>query len=285
MLFGADIIAHQCLYLISFIRKFDTQFDSRTYQHTTQIHYTINPHIGLLYNGRSIRYQIIQRSGVHSIRSLYIHIRIQRRTIESNCTPILNHKVLANHFLQTEFIHSLINPVITEHPDISFIIKFRPDISRPFSGDIISGNRVHNNPHSSVGSCIHQNIQPDIRFLLFCFRLTFLLYLVIIRDNLNRVLNGPTRRFVNEFNKLIARGRRYTTINISKSRIPIRCHGGIHFQSLCGITGQHYISGSIYSSIERHIRRFFRIHHKHIISLYLETIIQILEMFIMQISV
>ena len=187
--------------------------------------------------------------------------------------------------MQTEFIHSLIDPVVTEHLDISFIIKFRPDISRSFSTDIISGNRVHNNPHSGIGSCIHQNIQPDIRFLFFCLCLTFLLYLIIIRDNLNRILNSPTWRFIYKFNKLVTGSRRYTTINIGKGRIPIRCHGRIHFQPLCSIAGQHYISGSIYSSIERHIRRFFRIHHKHIISLYLETIIQILKMFIMQISV
>ena len=35
LLFRTDIITYQCLYFISFIRKLNTQFDSRSYQHTT----------------------------------------------------------------------------------------------------------------------------------------------------------------------------------------------------------------------------------------------------------
>ena len=226
----------------------------------------------MLYNSRSIRYQIIQRGRVHCIWSLYVHVSIQRCTIERYCTSIFDNKVFTNHFLQTKFIYSLIDPVITKHFHIALIIKFRPDISRTFSADIISGNRVHNDSHGGIGSCIHENIQTDICFLLFLL-LTFLLYLFVIWDYLNRILDSTTRCFIHEFDKLIASSRCYTTINIGKGSISICSHGHIYIEPLYGVSREQYIPGTIYRTIERHICRFFCVHHKHIICLYLETIV------------
>ncbi len=238
MFFRTDIVAYQCLHLISFIGKINTQFYSRAYQHPTQIHNTIYPHIRLLYNSWSVGYQIIQRGRIYRIRSLYVHISIQRRTIESNRTSILDHKILANDFLQAELIYPLCNSIITKHLHITFIIEFRSDISCTFSTDIVSGNRIHDNPHSSVRRCIYQNIQANIRLLFLCLRLTFLLYLVIVRDDLNRILNSATGCFVHKLNKLITGGWCYTTINIGEDCIPVGGHSGINFQSLHCISGK-----------------------------------------------
>ena len=55
------------------------------------------------------------------------------------CASILDYKVLTDYFLQAEFIYSLINPIITKHLHITLIIKFRSNISRTFSANIISG--------------------------------------------------------------------------------------------------------------------------------------------------
>ena len=121
--------------------------------------------------------------------------------------------------------------------------------------------------------------------MLFFVRLTLLLHLLKIGIYPNGILNVSTGRFIYKLYKLGAGSRRHISVDIGEYRIPVGRHGEIYVQSLYRIPCKQRISRSIYRSKEWHIRRFLRIHQEHIISLYLKTVIYILEMLETQIPI
>lgn len=81
--------------------------------------------------------------------------------------PVFNDEVLADYFLQAEFVDSLADAVAAEHFHISFIIEFGADISRTFSADVVACNGVHDDFHGSVRGGVYQKVQADVGIAFF----------------------------------------------------------------------------------------------------------------------
>ena len=173
--------------------------------------------------------------------------------------------------------------IITEHFHVSFIIKLHTDVTWAAPADIISCYRIHNNFHSCVRSCVDQNVETYIGLrLLFLY---FLLYLLIERDKLNRILYTASWCFIYKFNKLVVCSRSNGSCTICKVCIPIGSHGYIGIQSVLCIACEKRVTGCVYRSVKRKIGWLLRIHHQHVIDLDIELIFYVFEMFVMKISV
>ena len=121
--------------------------------------------------------------------------------------------------------------------------------------------------------------------MTFFFLLYLLLCQLIIRGQIDGVQHSTTRCFIYILDELGIGSRRYIILYINKIGISVGSHSYIYIYAILRITGNQSIACSIYRTIERQVKRFFCIHHQHIIYVKLKTIFQILEVFIVQVTV
>ena len=180
-----------------------------------------------------------------------------------------------NDFLHANLVHTLIDDIVTEHTEISFIIERNLEITISSCRNVITSHRIHNNLHGRIRSSINKHINTQIhgRSSVFLLLSCITKMIKFCPDTILQTL----RSLIDKGNELIASSLCCQTSDISKGGVPSSCQVYVNVHGIIA-TFQCNITRTIYLTIEQHITRVIGIIHQQIVRMNIEMISQILQM-------
>ena len=126
-----------------------------------------------------------------------------------------------DNLLHANLVHSLIDDIITEHTEISFIIKGYLEVTISARSNIIPSYRIHNNLHGCIWSRFNKHINTQIhgRTIILLLLSSICKMIEFCPDTILQTF----RSLIDKSNKLIAGRFRSQARNISKGCISSGC--------------------------------------------------------------